>query len=256
MTKYATAVLGSLLLSIGLATAAVAGGETTVLFDEGHGQRFLVDQEEALGLSSLAKLCRDQGLTVHASKQGIDDLALADAHGLVISGAFSPLAPSEVDAIRRFVERGGALAVMTHIGPPVVPLLDRLGVAISNGVIREHENIIEDQPLNFRVRRMKAHDLTMGVEEFNVYGAWALINMTLVPTIIAETGPMAWVDLNRDEKLNGRDAIQSFGVVVAGQLGKGRFAVFGDDAIFQNRFLIGGNLVLGKNLARWLAGPT
>jgi hypothetical protein len=31
--------------------------------------------------------------------------------------------------------------------------------------------------------------------------------------------------------------------------------LFGDDAIFQNQFLTGGNAVLGKNLARWLAQP-
>jgi len=42
-------------------------------------------------------------------------------------------------------------------------------------------------------------------------------------------------------------------VAVAGRSGKGRFVVFGDDAIFQNKFLTGDNLVLGRNLASWLA---
>ena len=52
-----------------------------------------------------------------------------------------------------------------------------------------------------------------------------------------------------------RDAVQSFAVAIAGQSGSGRFVVFGDDAIFQNRFFKGNNQVLGRNLARWLSGP-
>jgi hypothetical protein len=41
-------------------------------------------------------------------------------------------------------------------------------------------------------------------------------------------------------------------VVIAGSLGRGEFAVFGDDAIFQNRFLKDENLLLGKNLVKWM----
>lgn len=70
--------------------------------------------------------------------------------------------------------------------------------------------------------------------------------------VIAHTSDTAWVDLNRDNTLNRGDAVQSFGLVIAGKWGRGDFAVFGDDAIFQNRFLIEGNSLLGKNLARWL----
>jgi hypothetical protein len=41
-------------------------------------------------------------------------------------------------------------------------------------------------------------------------------------------------------------------VVVTGELGAGRFIIFGDDAVFQNRFLDRQNRQLAKNLARWL----
>jgi hypothetical protein len=60
--------------------------------------------------------------------------------------------------------------------------------------------------------------------------------------------------LNRDGKFNSTDAQQSFGVAIAGTYGKGKYVVFGDDAIFQNVFLKGENMALGKNLARWLRG--
>ena len=68
---------------------------------------------------------------------------------------------------------------------------------------------------------------------------------------VARNSKDSWVDLNRNKILNEKDAKQSFSLVVAGGLGHGQFAVFGDDAIFQNRFLKGGNLLLGRNLARW-----
>ena len=65
----------------------------------------------------------------------------------------------------------------------------------------------------------------------------------------------AWLDLDRNRVYDaGGEPGGSWGVGVAGSLGKGRFVVFGDDAIFQNRFLEGGNEHLGRNLARWLGG--
>ena len=142
---------------------------------------------------------------------------------------------------------------MLHIGPPVADLLHRLNTSISNGVICERENIIEDTCANFRVTRLKPHELTKGLREFSIFGGWALLNTGANASIVAETGPRAWVDLNGDGKLGAGDAVQSFGVVVTGQLGRGHFVVFGDDAIFQNQFIQDGNLLLAKNLAAWLA---
>ena len=49
--------------------------------------------------------------------------------------------------------------------------------------------------------------------------------------------------------------MQSFSVLVSGPHGSGELAVFGDDAMFQNRFLTGQNLELAHNLAAWLSAP-
>jgi len=40
--------------------------------------------------------------------------------------------------------------------------------------------------------------------------------------------------------------------VVTGTLNKGDFVIFGDDAIFQNRFLDDDNRKLATNLGKWL----
>jgi len=46
--------------------------------------------------------------------------------------------------------------------------------------------------------------------------------------------------------------MQPFGVVVVGHLGQGRYVVFGDDALFQNRFFDESNRRLAINLVNWL----
>lgn len=225
----------------------------TVLFDEAHGERFLVGEEGRLDLSKLGGTMRTADLRVTTGREKIADGTLANVDALVISGPFGFVTPSEVDAVLRFLDRGGRLAVMVHVGLPVAVLLDSLHVAISNGVIRERENVIGDEPLTFRVTRFAAHELTRGLTSFDAYGVWALMNKDDTSAIIARTSDAAWVDLNGNQTLDEKDAVQSFGVAVAGARGKGRFVVFGDDAIFQNEFLAGGNVVLAQNLAHWLA---
>ena len=232
----------------------VAGAESgkVVLFDEGHGQRFLTGKNGPLDLSGLATLFRGEGLTVKVNKGKITTEVLANVDALVISGAFSPLAPSENAAITRFLGSGGRLCVMLHIGLPVADLLHQVNVSISNGVIHEQENQLRKDGLDFRVTRVKPHELMNGVKSFSIYGGWALVNTAKNAEVIAQTSARAWVDLNKDNKFDTGDAMQSFGVVIAGSSGRGRFVVFGDDAMFQNKFLVEGNAVLAKNLAKWL----
>ena len=231
-----------------------AGPETgkVVLFDEGHAQRFRVKQSGPLDLSELSALFMGEGLTVRVNKGKITTEVLAKVDALIISGAFSPIAPSEIAAIARFLEHGGRLCIMLHIGPPVADLLHRVNVSISNGVIHEQENRLRKDGLDYRITRMRPHELMKDVNRFSVYGGWALINTEKNAEIIAQTSDKAWVDLNKDNKLGKGDAMQSFGVAIAGKSGRGGFVVFGDDALFQNKFLVEGNAVLAKNLAKWL----
>ena len=100
------------------------------------------------------------------------------------------------------------------------------------------------------------HPLTAGLSDFALYGAWALQPTAAVTEVLAKTSAHSWVDLNRDRTYNPGDAMQPFAVLVAGTSGQGRYAVFGDDAIFQDRFLEGNNRQLADNLAHWLAGKT
>ena len=244
-------VLEALLVAL-LSASGVLADQPSVLFDEGHGQRFLVGGEGPLQLSEIAKLLSRQGWQVRSTDAPLVPTAFREVDALVISGPFRPLSAEEVEAILDFLDRGGALAVMLHIGPPVAELLQQLGISISNGVIRESEGVLGEDALNFQVTRLEGHPLFVGLETFNIYGAWALLAHGHHASGVGKTGPHAWVDLNGNREFDGGDAMQQFSVVVAGAHGAGRFAVFGDDTLFQNRFLAGTNQLLAVNLGKWL----
>ncbi len=242
-----------------LAVTALAGAPRTglgagakVLFDEGHGQQFLIGRQGELDLSSLAQILREHGAETEPLSGPISPGTLAGARALVISGPFKSFSQDEIEAIARFVEEGGRLSLMLHIPQPVQGLMQRLGVNAWNGVVSEEEQLVENSPQDFFVSRFEPHPLTDGLERFAVYGTWSVTSFSRHAMVIARTGPKAWLDTNRDHAFTPGELRDSFGIVVHGALGEGAFAVFGDDAIFQNRFLEAQNRPLAENLSRWL----
>lgn len=221
-----------------------------VLFDQGHNQRFLIGEKGDLQLSGLAEIIRGKGAVVTATSGQLNDAALQEVAALVISGPFEALQTEEVETIARFVEKGGHLAAMLHIGSPLAGLLDRLDIDHSNAVLRERNNLI-DKDINFRVRALNPHPLFAGLSQFSLYGGWALKGVK-TGVGIAHTSAEAWVDLDGDKAISKTDPVAAFDVVVAGSFGAGRFVIFGDDAIFQNKFLDQDNSILASNLAEWL----
>lgn len=236
-----------------LAGARADAKQPVVIFDQGHGQKFVIEQEGNLHLSGLSKLFKDAGCEVKITIGQLTDTTLAKADVLIISGAFQPLSSTEIEAILHFLEKGGRLCVMLHIPQPAAGLMDRLKIYASNGAIQERENLIKLGPKEFYTSKLENHAITSGIKKFAVYGGWALMSESKTARVIAWSSPKAWIDLNRNNTFDSPpDAQQAFGIAVAGTLGKGHYVVFGDDAIFQNSFLVKENLALGKNLVRWL----
>lgn len=252
MKRFAGRLIGLVVALVCFSLVGAAGAAPLVLFDEAHDQRFLIGKDEPLHLASLATVMKGEGLDVRSSVAPLTDALLATTTAVVISGPFRALDAAEVDALVRFVERGGRLAVMLHIGSTFADLLQRLEVNFTNYVLYEQENIIGGDPRNFQVKALEAGPLFGGIDHFSLYGGWALMNSASSARVVATTSPKGWVDFNGDKTLSKGDVVGTFGVVVTGELGAGRFVVFGDDAIFQNRFLDEQNRQLATNLARWL----
>ena len=245
-------VLTTLLCLLIFSTSAIAY-HPRVLFDQGHGQAFVIEQESDLHLSKLAHTFVDQGFEVSSTTHPLTADLLDKTDALIISGAFKPFSASEIIQILRFIERGGRVTIMVHVGRPVITLLNSLGVDIANGVIREEKQIIDNDPLNFRTSNLRKHPVTSGIKDFSLYGSWPLRPMTTSGKTLAYTSKLSWVDLTGDKRQTPGDAVQAFGVLVENRIAGGELLVFGDDALFQNRFLKGNNQELAINLVRWLS---
>lgn len=247
-------IVFSVLLVVSLWASYCFAGDSLprVLFDQGHNQRFLIGEKGDLQLSAFAESIRSKGAAVSATSSALSDETLRGVTALIISGPFEPLQVEEIETVARFVEKGGHLVVMLHVGPPLAGLLTRLDIDNSNGVIHERNNTI-DKDINFRIKTFGPHPIFAGLDQFSVYGGWAL-KAGKKGVSIAHTSADAWVDLDGDKALSSGDAVGAFDVVVAGSLGTGSFVIFGDDAIFQNRFLDENNGKLAANLADWLIG--
>lgn len=223
-----------------------------VLFDEGHGMYFVIEKKRDLDLSRLADLIRQHGAVVTSSRERLSQTLLAGKKALIISGPFRHYTNREIDDLAHFVLEGGRLAIMLHVPMPVFKLLYRFNVIASKGILQEHSNIIGKNGKYFKATVLFPHMITKGLQQFSLYGAWALLNTKPNVELVAETSPRAWLDLNGNEKQEPTEPAGTFAVLVAGRLGKGEYLVFGDDAVFQNRFLTGNNKKLAENLIAWL----
>jgi hypothetical protein len=250
MLFFARTILMAVVAVCSLTAHSIAG--PIVLFDESHAQQFVINKSGPLDLSDLAVLYQDNGFNVISHADGLTKAILASVDVLVISGPFLPFSESELETVIDFIDAGGGLAIMLHIAPPARDLLHHLDVDYTNGTLRETSQTVDGNPLNFRVSIMADHPVTAGLDNFTLYGAWALRGTAPHTTIIAATSQHSWIDLNRDNQLTEVDAMQTFGVMIAGEIGQGRYVVLGDDAVFQNRFLDEANRQLALKLVYWL----
>lgn len=244
--------LAAIVLIVSAAHSAMAANPPVVLFDQAHGEPFVPHKEAPLNLTKLGDLFLENGFDIRIGRDSFSADTLQGIDAVVISGAFKPLSPHEIDTLSEFIRKGGRLAVMLHIAPPLSGLLARLGIVHSNGVVHEQgAAVIGNESLNFHVAPQSGDPLFAGVPHFAVYGSWAL-DAEAPAVLAARTGRESWVDLNRNQTRDAGDPAQAFGIVALGTLGEGNFVVFADDALFQDRYLESGNLTLARNLVRRL----
>lgn len=222
-----------------------------LLFDQAHGQTSSIDQNGPSDISKLKDLFLAQGFVVQTNITPFTNNSFSDIAAVIISGPIAQLSPEEIQAISKYLNNGGQVCLMLQDASSMADLLASLTVAVANGLVHERENIIAGDDMHFFVKDLPKHPLTKGLADFNMYSAWPM-KTALEANIIARTSEQSWVDLDGDDLFDPKDAVQSFPVLITGQLGHGHFIIFGDDAALQNQFLSGNNEILGQNLARWL----
>ena len=237
---------------IALIPFSVFAQSPRILFDQGHRQAFVIEKDGPLQLSGFAKLFQRQGWKTDHNTAPLTKESLKQTDALVISGPFAPLDESELETVLNYLKAGGKVAIMIHIGQPVLPLLNRLGVDVGTRVINEMQEQPNGKTIDFVVTNLQPHPLTEGLHHFSIYGGWPLRVFEQQGKGIARSSNNSWVDMNNDRRLSKGDLISPFDVVISGDYGRGSFVIFADDAIFQNQFLHGGNKRLAENLSNWL----
>lgn len=236
---------------LALASGALAA-DPVVLFDQGHGQKFVIEKKGDLHLSGLADAFRRAGFEVRATDAPLTPEALAGVKAVVSSGAFKDFTLEEVKALLDYVKEGGRLAVMLHIPTPYVEVLIPFGIVTSMGVIHEDAALADSDSINFKATNLGTQPVFAGLKAVAFHGTWALRNINEQAIPLVRTSAKSWMDINGNNVWDsGKEEMGPYAVAMLSTTDKGECFAFADDAVFQDRFLEGDNLKLADQLARW-----
>lgn len=250
-----------------------------IYFLTGHGEHAF-DSTEETGLSRVADLLTRQNYVLRPLDLTITTTVPADTRAIVVAGPLVPVTQAEVDAIKGYVDAGGALIVLldskiqtqTDLTAPE-PLVDYLaatwGVQVSNDVIIDYTNSVSGQPLfptDFAYGASAITTRLQGIKTvFPVARAvripaegGALPNLTY--TALVEAAPDAWGEtnfdsLNTNPVFDQTDTLPPFNLAVAVEntATRARLVVFGDSDFASNAFADeGANANLLANSVNWV----
>ena len=223
-----------------------------ILFDTSHHVIFHPQSDKPLGLKKFVALFEGKNHKVSINDTLLTKKKLEGVSTLILPGSMTSYNLQEQKMIETFVSEGGSLLVLLHIAPPLARVAELFGIILSNMVISEKVNIIDNSSQDFFVKDIKPHRVTRGVNEIALYGTWGLLAEGNAK-VVAFTSDQAWGDLNRNRHLDAGEPIMKVGVVAISEHGKGKVVVVADDAPLANTFLtMGDNMILAKNIIAWL----
>lgn len=252
--------------------------ERTVYFLTGHGEK----SPEATGEQSYGLVKRtleSKNYTVKLLNLLAENQVPADAKVVVIAGPRKPLAQQEVDLLRDYVAKGGALViseeptVLTEFGEQPDPLATYLeetwGIVFGNDLVVDQTS---NQPTFAIGVEWGSHQITNQLKGY----------MTVMPTTrsvtlkegvsgvsqvkLLSTSPRSWAETdlpaleNSNAQIKPDEGVDLLGPVPVAALGenfetKGRVVVFGDSDFASNGFFTAyGNGDLFINSIDWTAG--
>jgi hypothetical protein len=225
--------------------AYAANAGPRVVIDGAHHNFHTVDGRYA----PFAQLLRNDGFRVDGSTAAFTDASLAGVDVLVIANALaaedveewrlpnpSAFTADEIGAVRRFVERGGALLLIADHMPMAGAVTDlgaALGVRFDNGFALDGDN---EPDLFTRENGGLVDDpLTIGIPQLRSFTGSAFTAppdarplMRLDARYDVLMPEVAWQFSDATPKVSGAGRLQ--GAVM--QIGEGRVAVFGEAAMF------------------------
>jgi hypothetical protein len=215
-----------------------------VAIDAAHNNFHTVDGRYA----PFAQLLRNDGFRVSGSEALFSDASLANVDILVIANAVaaedtdewrtpnpSAFTADEIAAVRRFVERGGALLLIADhmpFGGAAQDLGAAFGIAFDNGFATDGDNNpdlftrgnggLTDDPLLANIQQVR----TFTGSAFQAPQARPLLRLDARYEVLLPE--VAWEFSDATPRVSGADRLQ--GAVL--EIGNGRVAVFGEAAMF------------------------
>lgn len=227
------------------------GAAPTAVFDLAHSEIFSPVKQGPLNYTTFHDMLKHSGEEVGVNREPVTAARLARVNTYIIAGPVAPFSSEEIDALGKFVEKGGNLLILLHISPAVAELTGAFGILVSNFTLGEVTGLIDGNSQDFFVTSFGAHPVTAGLEKVAVFGTWGLMAEEGALTVAA-TSPKAWADVDRNRKFDKGEPVQEFGIVAVAEAGKGKVVVVADDAPFANRFIgQGDNRRLAENIIRW-----
>jgi ABC-type uncharacterized transport system involved in gliding motility auxiliary subunit len=189
---------------------AVQGQQRKVYFVTGHGEHDPGSSDERAGYSAISEALKRDNFLVESLPllQKLD--IPADAAALVVAGPTTDLLQPELDALRKYVGRGGKLMLLVDpvIGPNAKPLSNLVAFAAEWGIEIADNIVVDPNPVGQLLGLgpdspvagppYPAHAIT---ERFRLNTAYPLVRSVLPATTappgrtaqtIVNSGPSAW----------------------------------------------------------------
>ncbi len=237
----------------------------------GHGERSL-DGKANHDLGGFGEELQRKGYQVHslelASAVEIPD----NTSLLVLADPQVDYRPGEIKQISQYLEDGGNLLWMLDPGPMhgLESVAKLLGLKALPGIVVDANAAALglDSPAIALVPKYPAHPITNNFELVTIYPHTTALQVAesdewqstpLLNTLSRswnETGPLQG-EVERDEKLGEQAGPLSIGIAMSREKNgrEQRILLLGDSDFLANAYLgNGGNLQLGLNMFRWLAG--
>ncbi len=237
-----------------------------VVIDEGHASTESAHVKLGLddplkgnyGHGCLVDVLRSWGFSVELTDQPLSGTTLADSCILVLIMPSQPYSPQEVDAIHRFVKRGGSLlgigdhtdldGAMSHLNP----LFEPLGLRLEFDAVKIPAG-------NAHHLQFGRHPAVSGVRELSISTGASISGQKMVPLLWTRSSTYSdrgqWKQGRGylGNRVHDRSEMVGFQVLAAAaRPEKGTVALIGDSSCFQNTNLFC-NLPFARSLFSWLS---
>ncbi len=231
-----------------------------ILFDETHEERNTLSEERARQLNPehpewhyfdefKERVSKEYRLYRHDAGD-LTDQYLQGYAILILAAPDKGLSDAEIASVVRFVQGGGGLLVLGDAGlnEGINCLLDHFDIEFDPTPIASPEHDWDAQ--SFYVETFAPHPVTEGLEWWHTN--WGGSLQVSEPALsLSWTTPDAWKDANGNGVQDHGEAVDSFTLVAAAQVGQGRVVVVSDNA-FHDMFK-SFNAPLMMNMLAWLS---